>query len=164
MCRAQRSEPPQYFGARVIEHLARIRIQLPTSCPEGRCSAPSRSASCRPAREPRGIVPRRAASEGRSTSNALHGEWARAAAMWLQFALDLAGGVTIKPCARDGCPKAVIAGPNTGRRSSSRYCSVTCRYAAHYARRKKKRQAAARRARPAAKGRRRSRSSARARR
>src|SRR5260370_36974046 len=24
------------IGARVIEHLARIRIQLPTSCPEGR--------------------------------------------------------------------------------------------------------------------------------
>jgi hypothetical protein len=23
------------FGARVIEHLARIRIQLPTRCPEG---------------------------------------------------------------------------------------------------------------------------------
>ena len=23
------------IGARVIEHLARIRIQLPTSCPEG---------------------------------------------------------------------------------------------------------------------------------
>jgi hypothetical protein len=24
------------IGARVVEHLARIRIQLPTSCPEGR--------------------------------------------------------------------------------------------------------------------------------
>ena len=84
------------------------------------------------------------------------------AAMWLQFALDLAGGVTIKPCAREGCPKPVIAGPNTGRRSSSRYCSTTCRYAAHYAKRKKKRQAGARRATAATKARRRSRSPARA--
>ena len=30
------------IGARVIEHIARIRIQLPTSCPGGRCSGPSR--------------------------------------------------------------------------------------------------------------------------
>ena len=40
----------------------------------GRCSAPSRSACCRPAHEPRGLVPRRAADQGRSTSNALHSE------------------------------------------------------------------------------------------
>ena len=32
------------IGARVIEHIARIRVQLPTSCPEGACSEPSRSA------------------------------------------------------------------------------------------------------------------------
>jgi ABC transporter substrate binding protein/Transposase DDE domain group 1 len=33
------------IGARVIEHIARIRVQLPTSCPEGAlCSAPSRLA------------------------------------------------------------------------------------------------------------------------
>jgi len=43
------------IGARVIEHHARIRIQLPTKLPGGvRCSAPSRSALCRPLREPRG--------------------------------------------------------------------------------------------------------------
>jgi hypothetical protein len=28
-------ERPIKIGARMIEHLARIRIQLPTSCPEG---------------------------------------------------------------------------------------------------------------------------------
>jgi len=61
------------IGARVIEHIARIRIQLPTSW-RGRCSEPSRSASCRPAREPRGQAPRRAADTGRSTPHALHSE------------------------------------------------------------------------------------------
>jgi hypothetical protein len=34
------------------------RIHLPTNCPEGHCSAPSRSASCRPLFERRGSVPR----------------------------------------------------------------------------------------------------------
>jgi hypothetical protein len=33
------------IGARVIEHLARIRVQLPTSCPERRYSAALRSPS-----------------------------------------------------------------------------------------------------------------------
>jgi hypothetical protein len=35
------------IGARVIEHIARIRVDLPTSCPEG--SEPSHSACCDPA-------------------------------------------------------------------------------------------------------------------
>jgi hypothetical protein len=43
------------IGARVVEHAARIRIQLPTSCPEGRY-APLRFASRHPAHERRGIV------------------------------------------------------------------------------------------------------------
>jgi len=56
------------IGARVIEHIARIRIQLPTSCPEGPLfravalgimpSAPRAAGTVRPA-EP--------ADEGRST-------------------------------------------------------------------------------------------------
>ena len=56
------------IGARVIEHIARIRVQLPTSCPEARI-VPNRRArpACRPAHEPRGGVPRRAADKGRST-------------------------------------------------------------------------------------------------
>jgi hypothetical protein len=62
------------IGARVIEHVARIRIQLPTSCPEGALFRPSRSACCRPAHEPRGCVPRRAADQGKSIPNALHSE------------------------------------------------------------------------------------------
>jgi hypothetical protein len=48
------------IGARVIKHIARIRVQLPTSCPEG-TAAPSHSACCRLAHELRGSVPRRAA-------------------------------------------------------------------------------------------------------
>jgi hypothetical protein len=32
------------IGARVIEHIARIRIHLPTDFRNGRCSAPLRSA------------------------------------------------------------------------------------------------------------------------
>jgi hypothetical protein len=60
------------IGARVIEHIARIRIQLPTSCPEGLLFAPSRSASCRLAHEPRGDVPRPVADHGRPTPYALH--------------------------------------------------------------------------------------------
>jgi Transposase DDE domain group 1 len=28
------------IGARAIEHIARIRVHLPTDCPEGRCSEP----------------------------------------------------------------------------------------------------------------------------
>jgi hypothetical protein len=62
------------------------------------------------------------------------------AGMWLQFALDLAGGATIKRCGREGCSKPVIAGPGTDRRSSLKYCSQQCRDAAHYAEKKKKRQ------------------------
>jgi hypothetical protein len=39
---------------RVIEHIARIRVQLPTSRADAaHCSEPSRSASCRPAHVPR---------------------------------------------------------------------------------------------------------------
>ena len=43
--------------------------------PEGRCSAPSRSACCRPAREPRGRAPRRAADQGRSTQTRRTASW-----------------------------------------------------------------------------------------
>jgi hypothetical protein len=44
------------IGARVIEHIARIRIQLPTSCPEG---ALFRTVALRPdpARKQRGVAP-----------------------------------------------------------------------------------------------------------
>ena len=56
------------IGARVIERLARIRIQLPTSCPERRLFRDH------PADERRGVVPRRAAEQGRSTPNGLHCE------------------------------------------------------------------------------------------
>jgi hypothetical protein len=56
------------IGARVIEHIARIRVQLPASCPEGACcSEPSRSACCHPAHKPRGSMPQRAAASRRST-------------------------------------------------------------------------------------------------
>ena len=63
------------IGALVIEYITRIRVQLPTSCPEGRCSEPSRSASCGPAGELRGHVPQRAADRGRSTPDASNSEW-----------------------------------------------------------------------------------------
>jgi hypothetical protein len=32
---SQKADTRQHLGARVIEHIARIRMQLPTSCPEG---------------------------------------------------------------------------------------------------------------------------------
>jgi hypothetical protein len=86
------------------------------------------------------------------------------AAMWLQFALDLAGSVTIRSCAREGCSKPVITGSGTGRRSSARYCSSTCRYATHYARRQNKRRSAELHANAQAKGRRKSKSTVRTRR
>jgi Transposase DDE domain group 1 len=62
------------IGARVIEHIARIRVQLPTSCPEERCLEPSRSACCYPVHELRGRVPRRAADRGKSTPDVLRSE------------------------------------------------------------------------------------------
>ena len=51
------------IGARVIEHIARIRVQLLSTlvAQTRRCSAASHSASCRPAHRSRGHVPRRAA-------------------------------------------------------------------------------------------------------
>ena len=49
------------IGARVIEHLARIRVQLPTSGPKGALFRTVALASCRPAHRPRGRVPHRAA-------------------------------------------------------------------------------------------------------
>ena len=61
------------IGARVIEHIARIRIQLPTVA--GGWTVPTmRSASCRQAHEPRGQGPQRTARTGRSIPNALHRE------------------------------------------------------------------------------------------
>ena len=54
------------IGARVIEHLARIRIQLPTSCPEGGLFRTVRSVSGgdvapRRTRQPWQINPKRVA-------------------------------------------------------------------------------------------------------
>ena len=34
-CNGNHPRAPAQIGAHVIEHIARIRIQLPTSCPEG---------------------------------------------------------------------------------------------------------------------------------
>ena len=49
------------IAARVIEHVARIRVQLPTTCPDAALSGMSHSASCLQVHKPRGCVPRRAA-------------------------------------------------------------------------------------------------------
>ena len=60
-----------------MQYIARIRVQLPTSCPEGalfRAVALGLMPSRPRAAEPRGRGPRRAAYKGRSISNALHGE------------------------------------------------------------------------------------------
>jgi hypothetical protein len=62
------------IGARVIEHIARIRIQLPTSCPEGALFRAVALGLMRLVREPRGRVPRRAADQGKSIPNALYSE------------------------------------------------------------------------------------------
>ena len=63
------------IGARVIEHIARIRIRVADQLPGGcDCSEPSRSASCRQAHEPRGQGPQRTARTGRSIPNALYRE------------------------------------------------------------------------------------------
>jgi hypothetical protein len=62
------------IGARVIEHIARIRIQLPTSCPEGRSSAPSRFTSRYPADERRGFVPPMRRQTRQINPNTLHCE------------------------------------------------------------------------------------------
>jgi len=51
------------IAARVIEHVARIRIQLPTSCPEGALFRAVALGLMPSAPEPRGCVPRRAADE-----------------------------------------------------------------------------------------------------
>ena len=63
------------IGARVIEHLDRIRVQLPTSYPERalfRCVALGLLPSGPCAVGPRA---RRAANRGTSTPNASHSEW-----------------------------------------------------------------------------------------
>jgi Transposase DDE domain group 1 len=60
------------IGARVIEHIARIRVQLPTSCPEGalfRAVAFGLLLS-----GPWAAAPRQAADRGKSTPDALHSE------------------------------------------------------------------------------------------
>ena len=49
------------IAARVIEHVARIRVQLPTTCPDAALSGISHAASCLQVHKPRGCVPRRAA-------------------------------------------------------------------------------------------------------
>jgi hypothetical protein len=50
-----RSESARSRSARVTEHPARIRVQLPTSCPKGHCCEPQHSARSYPAHESRGL-------------------------------------------------------------------------------------------------------------
>jgi hypothetical protein len=57
------------IGARVIEHVARIRVQLPTSCRRGHCSEPSPSACCTP------IKPPGSPARTRSTDVQKHAAW-----------------------------------------------------------------------------------------
>ena len=66
--------PDQDRRARDRAHRAHPRPAADELPGRRHCSEPSRSASCRPAHEPRGRVPRRAADKGRSTPYALHSE------------------------------------------------------------------------------------------
>jgi hypothetical protein len=65
------------IAARVIEHVARIRVQLPTTCPDAALSGISHAASCLQVHKPRGCVPRRAADTVDQPRNALHHELPR---------------------------------------------------------------------------------------
>ena len=62
------------IGARVIEHIARIRVQLPTSCPEATLFRTVALASCGQAHELRGREPT-SRHPRQVNPNASHSEW-----------------------------------------------------------------------------------------
>ena len=63
------------IGARVIEHLCASASNCRRVCPQGALFRAVALGLSRPAHEPPGRVPRRAADRGKSIPNALHGEW-----------------------------------------------------------------------------------------
>jgi hypothetical protein len=63
------------IGARVIEHIARIRVHCQPVARKRHCSEPSHSACSNPARELRGVAPQTSRRLRQINSNALHSEW-----------------------------------------------------------------------------------------
>jgi hypothetical protein len=65
------------IGARAIEHIARIRVHLPTSCPEAALFRTVALGLMRsgPVHEPWGVSPQTSRRPRQINPNALHSEW-----------------------------------------------------------------------------------------